>query len=275
MWKREGAIAATLLLMATAVSAQSAKPDGSAAEAAAAMERAKRQAAGPMRIILEASKPKRRSAEPEAPVASDTASVRSVGARTPALNTAPATPDVRTAAVSPSAVPNTAPSTATVAVPPPAVEPQTPVPSTPAAARPNSIVTQITLSSPELQGRQATASVPPLQAEALAERIAPASVPSASALPVPQAAAGPLRPRLLSMVEPELPQRMLDEMGRNTAVLIDLTLRTNGTVAAVNVLQPAPRQLQRFVAPALEQWKFEALPAQRVHRIELVFNADR
>jgi TonB family protein len=77
------------------------------------------------------------------------------------------------------------------------------------------------------------------------------------------------------MVEPEVPQRVLDGMNRNTAVMVDLTIRANGSVAAVELVPPAPRQLQRYLAAALEQWRFDPLPAERVHRIELVFNADR
>jgi hypothetical protein len=77
------------------------------------------------------------------------------------------------------------------------------------------------------------------------------------------------------MVEPEVPQRVLQDIAFNTAVLVDLSLRVDGTVAAVNVVPPAPRQLTRIIAAALEQWRFEPLPAARVHRIELVFNAER
>ena len=64
--------AAAWMLVAASALAQTAKPDAAAeAAAAAAMERAKRLAAGPMRIILEASKSRRKVAEAEPPAAAE------------------------------------------------------------------------------------------------------------------------------------------------------------------------------------------------------------
>jgi hypothetical protein len=83
------------------------------------------------------------------------------------------------------------------------------------------------------------------------------------------------RVRLLSMVEPELPQRMLEEMGRNATVRVDLQLRADGSVASVELASPAPRGMLRMLAPTLEQWKFAPLTSQRTHRIELLFNVER
>jgi hypothetical protein len=37
----------------------------------------------------------------------------------------------------------------------------------------------------------------------------------------------------------------------------------------------ASRQLQRALTTAMEQWRFDPLPTQRQHRVELVFNPDR
>lgn len=75
------------------------------------------------------------------------------------------------------------------------------------------------------------------------------------------------------MVEPELPRTVLDGMSGNTDVVIDLTIRADGSVAAVTLLPPIPRQLQRYIVSALEKWRFAPLPAPSVYRVNLVFTA--
>ena len=271
--------AAGWLLVAASAVAQTAKPDA-AVDAAAAMERAKRQAAGPMRIILEASKARRKAAEAESAQAAEPV-VRAAAAKTAAApaaisGAAPAPSDARllvaTSAAgdalrAPARVAAAAesgpPAAAAVAAPAPAAEP-------PPAA---------TLSSQFLQSKQAGAAVPSLEAGPTLPLTGSAAFQTA---PVPMApsavaaaAAEPPRPRLVTMVEPELSQRLLDQIGRNATVLIDLNIRADGSVAGITVLPPSSRLLERALAPTLEQWKFEALPAGRVHRVELVFNTER
>lgn len=269
------AVAASWVLAAALAAAQPAKPDV-AAEAAAAMERARRQAAGPMRIILEASKARRKAGDAETAVVAEpvvkAAAVRTTGA-TPA-QTAPADARMlvattatgespRTAARAPAAESPPAPQPAAQASPPDAAPPSTP-----------------TLSSGILQSRPFGAAVPALEASATpalssAPLAQPAPLPFADVPPPAVVPAAAVRPRLLTMVEPELPPRVLDQLVRNATVLIDLTIRADGSVAKVAVLPPAPRQLERALAPTLEQWKFEPLPTERVHRVELVFNPER
>lgn len=104
----------------------------------------------------------------------------------------------------------------------------------------------------------------------------PAPVLTAIApLAAPAPAAAQMAPKLKNMVEPVIPQRVLDAIGRLGDVSVDITIRADGTVAAVAVLAPAPRQAHRYIEAALEQWRFEPLSAQRVHRVQLVFSADR
>lgn len=119
-----------------------------------------------------------------------------------------------------------------------------------------------------------------LQRMALAAPVAAlerASVPAAALASLP-ALAGPasvpakMAPKLTNMVEPSIPQRVLDGIGRLGDVSVDLTIRADGSVAAVAMLPPAPRQIQRYVEAALEQWRYEPLPAQQLHRVQLVFN---
>ena len=271
--------AAGWLLVAASAVAQTAKPDA-AVDAAAAMERAKRQAAGPMRIILEASKARRKAAEAESAQAAEPV-VRAAAAKTAAAPAAisgagPAPSDARLLVATSAAgdalraptrvaaaAESAPPAAAAVAAPAPAAEP-------PPAA---------TLSSQFLQSKQAGAAVPsletgPTQPLTGSAAFQTAPIPMAPSA-VAAAAAEPPRPRLVTMVEPELSQRLLDQIGRNATVLIDLNIRADGSVAGITVLPPSSRLLERALAPTLEQWKFEALPAGRVHRVELVFNTER
>jgi hypothetical protein len=94
------------------------------------------------------------------------------------------------------------------------------------------------------------------------------------ALPAPLPAPAELKPKLVTMIEPAVPQHVLDQLTRREYG-VNMTIRADGSVADVAVAPPAPRQLQRYVAEALERWKFEPLPADRSHRVVLVFNPVR
>lgn len=99
----------------------------------------------------------------------------------------------------------------------------------------------------------------------------------AHALPQPDALAAPLaspvQPQLLSKVDPVIPPRVLAEIGDVSTVWFDLSLRADGTVATATLVAPAPRQLQRLLGPILEQWRYAALPAPQIHRVELAFTS--
>jgi Meckel syndrome type 1 protein len=196
-------------------------------EAAAAMDRAKRQAASPLRVILEASKVRRKvGSETDlapAAISVDAAATRRVAARVPAA---------------PAELP-TAMRTLSLA---------------PAAAR----------ASTE-GGKAMAVSEPAPASEAL-------SVLTASTAPVAALPDASLRPKLVDMVEPVIPQRLLDDIGRSVEVTVDVTIRADGSVAGVAVMQPAPRTLVRYIVAAVERWRFEPLPGERVHRVQLVIN---
>jgi TonB family protein len=81
-----------------------------------------------------------------------------------------------------------------------------------------------------------------------------------------------VQPRLVEMVEPAVPQRVLDDIGRAVELNVDITIRADGSVASVAVLQPAPRTLIRYVVAAIERWRFEPLPGGLVHRVQVLFN---
>lgn len=259
------------------------------AEAAAAMERAKRQAAGPMRVILEASKGKRRAGEAEpaaAPAASETSVQRPVAARP-----APAPEVVSRAATPPSSVPTTlvasplpaveataptptpaptstpTPTPATVPVPAPTVSA---APATAAGTAPSEVKSQNTLNSDVLQS-PSPAPVPALDRAALAT---PSQAAPLAPVALPKVQEGTVKPKLVVRVDPELPQRLLDDLGRNAVVTLDISIRANGSVASVGFPGILPVRAQRVIAAAVQQWRFEPLPSDRAHRVELVFNAE-
>lgn len=283
-----------LLVMASAF-AQPAKPDATA-EAAAAMERARRQAAGPMRIILEASKARRKAGEAEPAVAAAPA-VKSVAARTAAAAAAPAAAPATVVSEARPQLVSAAPNGDAGRVALRSEPLNTPPPAAPVEAeqtvqdgvKESSTGSAGVLSSNVLQSRPVSAPVPSLQGGTQLpvpgmSLVQPAALPTAtpsSAMPAAATVASAStaavedRPRLLSMIEPDLTVRMLDQLGRNATVLVDLTLRADGSVASMALVGPASRQLERALAPTLEQWKFAPMASGRVHRVELVFNPDR
>ena len=263
MWNFSWAAAVSVLLAAASAGAQTAKPEtaaeAAAAAASAAMERAKRQAAGPMRVILEASKSRRKTAEPDTPTPqpAETISVRAVASRTAAPTALPTAPEAVTRSVG-AAQPAPAPVTA-------------PVSAVPAVSAPPGVATQMTLSSAALQGKGVTTPVPGL--EGVSGALAAAPFPS-SPLALPNLSVGPAMVKLMTRVDPQVAQRLLDDMGRNAIVTVDLNIRADGSVSAVTLVPPSPRGIQRAVVAALELWRFEPLPSDRVHRVQLIFNPE-
>jgi len=228
-------LAAAALLLAAGGPAwsQPAKPEG-AAEAKAAMERAQRLAANPMKVILQAGKI-RRKGEPEgASEPADAAATRRL-----AVPSATAPAPLRVVAPAAEASEGEAPKQM----------PSSLLPAAPAAPLP-------------------------------ALETAPAAVDTAPALarvPAPQALAADVavpttQPVLLSMIEPNIPARLLSETGRVNDVLADLNLRADGSVAEVILATPVPRSWRGPILAALQQWRFQALPSARVHRVQLVFD---
>lgn len=236
---------AVMLTMAPAAWAQAARAEGAASEADTAMERAKRAAAGPLKAIQQASKIRRRpgEGEPAAPVAA--------GAATPA-----ATPPTSTVLAASTAA--TPPSAAGAAAPPPVAAAERA--EAPAVAR----------------VLEAESRVPTLSTVAGIE--APTAVRATTTMPAmavsqPLLDTLPLEPKVLSMVEPNIPARLMEQGPRVAEVEAELALRVDGSVAEVTLLPPVPRAWQRYITTALEQWRFEPLAAARTHRVRLVFNA--
>jgi Meckel syndrome type 1 protein len=220
-----------------------AKPDAKAdAKAdAEAMERARRLAANPMRIILEASRVRRRDAEPAA---------------------APIVPVVATSTAAPAAVVSQpAVEVAPRAVPVPVREAPPPPPE-PAAA---------VISSELTQTKAATVAAPALVATPVARPVA-TSTPPLPALATLSAEFA--RPQLITRVDPEPPQRLLVDLEPNTVITAELTIRPDGSVGQVSIVSPNARALGRYVVTALQQWRFAPLPSERQWRVDLLFRPD-
>lgn len=198
--------------------AQPLAPSGSASAADAAMARARRQAANPLRVILDASKSRRPPGQADA---AELVSPRSVNTRQPVVEATP-------------------------------------------------VETLFTLNSAVLQA--APQAVPTLAIEPVAPASAPRTLPApayAHATVSPLAASA--TPRLLTMVEPVLTARAIEEAGGLRELPVDLVIRADGSVAEVRVALKVPRPLARAVETALEQWRFEPLAGERMHRVQLAF----
>jgi hypothetical protein len=97
-------------------------------------------------------------------------------------------------------------------------------------------------------------------------------LPSVSDPAVPAAGRAPL---LLRMVEPLFSPDLAPQLARLDKVSALLTLRPDGSVAEAVLQDPMDRELKRVVLRTLLQWQYDTAPAQRLHRVELVFNAGR
>lgn len=246
------ALCLSLSLEAAAQGARRVAPAGSASApakgASAAMERVQRAADSPLRAILEAAKVRRRI-EPEPTGADAEAALR----RATALRQVQAT------------LPEAAP------VAPPAVSaavwlpPQVAVPP----ATSTVILTLPEAATPVAPARAAgldAAAVAPLRAASAA-----AALPGdAARAPLPELPATAATPQLVHLVQPDVPQRLLDQLAR-AEVTVEFVIGSDGRVSSIAVLPPVPRPLVPLITAAVEQWRYAPLPAARPHRVQLVF----
>lgn len=105
----------------------------------------------------------------------------------------------------------------------------------------------------------------------------PPAWPELAALPpVPQhdpLPPAPEVPQLHSMVQPELDARLRAQLGPVDAVDAVLSLRTDGSVAAVAFDGMVDLRLRRVLSRALQQWRFAPLQMAQAHRVRLDFPA--
>ena len=222
MWNRVMLAVGLLLLAAAPLRAAEVKPETKpeTTEAATAMERARRQAANPMRVILEASKVRRKlggEADGAAPAVTTPAVTAAANANASA---AAAAANAAAAAAAASAA---TPASATAAAPAPA----------------RLAIVTATLDA------TLVAPAAPVAALQVAEPVAALIVPASPNGPTPAPTAVFAQPKLLEMVEPVIPGKVLDDLRKPLEVLADLTIRADGSVADVKLLPPVPRQTQR------------------------------
>jgi hypothetical protein len=240
--------AALTCVCVTTAWAQAPKVDNSA-EAAAAMERAQRSAANPMRAILQAGK-------------------INVAMRADAPAPAPAP---RMVAVAPVAVAPVAAVTAVVTAGVAAAVPAAQVSVVPspvvAFAKPVEVLFK---ADPLLN------IVPATEVQALEAPVALVAVAAQLNAEAPTAAlvGSVFTPKLKHRVDPVLPQNVLDQVGQVREVRVSLNINVDGSVSDVVVQQPVPRQMVRYVQAAVAQWLFEPIPAARAHQVQLVFSTE-
>ena len=238
-----------------------AAPAPAAASPSEPSERAKREAANPMRFILEAGKIKRKGAdaEPTVTVVAPRVTALAPAALVPAAVTVPAPVRRVVAEVTEplAAVPVPAPVPAPLSILTRALE------SLPSAPTPL-LAMAIALNRPLADGAAATAPVALLSFNAL-----PAPPPEPPA-PILQTA-----PRLLSQVAPEFPENLMRRVRSFNELLVQITVNRDGSVRDINIVTPGYRSLEPFVVEALAQWRYEPRDEPRTQQLRLVFNEQR
>jgi protein TonB len=96
----------------------------------------------------------------------------------------------------------------------------------------------------------------------------------ASTAPAPsQPAAEVLAPlKLVRYIEPEIPPRIRGRLKPSSEVTVAFKVRPDGSVSDVGIRQTTARALDPIVLDAVRQWRYDPVPAEREHVVQLVFN---
>jgi TonB family protein len=264
---------------------------------AARMERARRDAANPLRMIIEAAsqaKPRGKEAVAAPATPATAAAVPRPADRKPAARAEAASePAVARNAAAPATGGShngngaAAASGITERVEPlPTASPApvpVPAPAQAAASSPGSTGNVGSLVSDTL----ATGSTrQPVAASGVAVPADNPAVPSskpaaesslASSTPVSPAAAArapevPLK--LVRYIEPDLPQRLRSRLKPNSEVTVTFRVNADGSVSDPDIRNSSNRALDPIVIEAVRQWRYEAVPEPRIHAVQLVFNLE-
>ncbi len=210
-----------------------------------AARRAERAASNPMRMIIEAAKIKPKAKAPEAARPAETAR--------PAEAPRPAARPVAEAVAAPgSSQPTAAPAPAgREPTPVVAAAPETPAPAVaPApAGPPESAVATVEVSATPRSDSLAAA--------------APAVEPE------PELAAL----KLASVVEPEMPRRLIGKVRGEVQVHVAFTVQADGRVADAAVRRSSHPPMDAAILEAVRQWRYEPIAAARPHEVQLVLRA--
>ncbi len=282
---RWSAVCAWVVLPALMAQAQT--PD------AEALERAQRDAANPLRLIIEAGKIKAKpraeadartepKTEPkvESKATADKPAARPVAARHPAVEPTlrDLSPEATRAAALASVRALTAAAAAEAAEEPPAPSQQAslaadvPPPIAPAVT--HHAAPPIAASVPP----SSTANIerPPEPAATLPEPEAtfPELARVALAVASPALPPPPVALELLNSVQPELPERLLRRMRRDAEVLLVFKVNTDGTVAGLSVQSSSDSALEPVALDAVRQWRYKPIPEARTHKVQFVFKRE-
>ena len=241
------------------------------------MERVRREAANPLRMIIEAGQAKGRVRAVEPGPRPRPAAEPATAAAVPAAP-APTTPVAATAAPAPTtapAPPTPAPAPSPIverveALPTP-VDPPAPPPATASAPADRPLAAAAADAPPAAPATQAADAPAPAQA-ADAPPAAQAAVAPPASPPAPAVVAAPLR--LVHYVAPELSPRVLARLGRTNVVNAMLRINADGSVAEVELRGNVDRALGPLVVEALRQWRYAPLEAPREQLVELVIKPD-
>lgn len=260
---------------------------------AEAMERARRQAQGPLLRIKRASQLDRRSGPaiateppPPPPPGADTALSAEPVTRRSITPDDPADSGIRETVerlpAEPASRQETEGSAPSATAQPPVAEPPPEPSAAPAAAAPTLVA--------EPPSPAAPTSLPAAEAQGGPLPRDGASGASAASLPLPpglplmsppglqppvaepaQVVAEPV-PRLVNLEQPAMPTPLLAQLARLPGLTVELRLNRDGSVADVQFLETVPRAAERALRTALTRWRFEPLPRDVMHRVELVFD---
>ncbi|WP_284618830.1 energy transducer TonB family protein [Aquabacterium humicola] len=227
-----------------------------AAEIAERMERAKRDAANPLRIIIEAAQVKRTKAtETATPAPAPAPAPAAVARPTPAAAPAPTVAASPRPSRSETATAGATPSTRSASPAPAAVAEPIPTPEPTVAAAPASAVPA---PAPEASAAMAA----PTQLAATTPRAAPPAPPADAIAPL----------KLVRYVEPEIPSRIRSRLKASNEVTVLLKVNPDGSVAGADIRQTTSRALDAVVLDAVKQWRYDPVPEPREHAVQLVFN---
>jgi TonB family protein len=242
------------------------------------MERAKRDASNPLRIIIEASQVKRTRAGGDtpapaaapAPVATKAApEPRAPAERRPAriAEPTPAPPSpIRTLAAPSPAAGDPPPTAATSAPPTASIE------TSATSAAPASLSAPAAPAAPDAAAPadvQAPAATGPAAAGIAAAAAAAPSAPNA-AQPAAAEVLAPLK--LVRYIEPEIPARIRSRLRPSSEVTVAFKVQPDGSVSQAAIRATNARALDPVVLEAVRQWRYEPVPEEREHVVQLVFN---
>ena len=244
------------------------------------MERAKRDASNPLRIIIEASQVRRTRAGGDtpapaaapAPVATKAApEPRAPAERRPAriAEPTPAPPSpIRTLAAPSPAAGDPPPTEATSALPTASIE------TSATSAAPASLSAPAAPAAPAAPDAAAPADVQaPAATGPAAVGIAAAAAAAPSAPNAAQPAAEVLAPlKLVRYIEPEIPARIRSRLRPSSEVTVAFKVQPDGSVSQAAIRATNARALDPVVLEAVRQWRYEPVPEEREHVVQLVFN---